>query len=1589
MKFMSNPLAAVLGMAELLYTWRKQKSSKFTPCPRQIGIVAVCVLGLVSGLEAQNYYVSPSGNDNNPGTSPASPWQTIARVNAFTYAEGSTISFAGGQAFTGCLVFNPANVPQSSASTPFTVNSYGAGAATISSNCSGTSAAAITGDSVNGFMIDGLRVVNGGTTIYGVLLENQTSNTPTQNLVVKNSEITGFAPVSGSPNGGEIWIVGYAMNSNNGPLKNIQILNNTLHGATVASSDGNGIGGYGYGENITNVLVQGNTVYNLGMPASATGAGILADGWSQATIQYNVIHDVGANVTSCGGPSGIETYSSNKITVKFNEIYNVQPTPSRTKGCDWDGIDLDGGTTNSTVEYNYTHHNGGAGLQAYDSNPTGTTWGPNTYRYNISENDDWTEAQGGLFAIIPSSPQNAIYIYGNTFFDNVTTQKKMTGSSACFYYGYSAGTWAAGSLIADNICEMNDFDEYGRNGNFIYNPNGETGMTLSNNLYYTTGHNPVWRWSGTSYTTLAKWTATGRETNPVLADPLLTSGGNGGTCTWTPSVGNGSQSCPQAYTLQSGSPALGAGVDVQSNGGVDYFQSLLTDPPSIGAYSGTDGGTGVGAGTPPATPTGVTATATAVDRINLTWSASAGAWSYNIFRDVESGFTPSASNMVAVGVADATFQDSGLTFGTTYYYRVEAVNGTGGSSPSDEASATTLQPTQYYVSPTGSDSNPGTLDAPWQTIAKVNSFAFPVGAIVSFQGGQTFTGCLTFNSKNVPSSTSVNPFTVNSYDGIATLTSNCTGTKGAAITADAVNGFTIDGLKIVNGSSTIYGVLLENQSTSWPTQTMVVKNSEITGFAPVSGNTNGGEIWVIGYAMNGNNGPLNNVQILNNNLHGATSASPDGVGVGGYGYGRNITNVLVQGNLVYNLGMPASSSGAGIVADGWNIGTIQNNQIHDIGANVTSCGGASGIESYNSSTVTVAFNEVYNVQPAPNYTAGCDWNGIDLDGGTTGSIVEYNYTHHNAGAGYLGYNGNPSGTTWGPNTYRYNISENDDWEAAEGGSLVIVPNAPQNPAYIYGNTFFNNLAERGNAVPSCFYFGYAAGTWANGSLIEDNICDINNPNGGVNLYNNPFGQSGMTLSNNLYDSSASPTWLWGTSTYNSISDWQASGMETAAVWGDPVFTNPGNGGTCNWTPGGAAGPQPCPSAYQIQAGSAALGTGLTVPDSGAVDYYQNSLTSPLSIGAFSGSVPIITSVSVTCPETYLSYSTTVACQATVSGTGPYSSAVVWSASGGSIGQSGLFSAPATSGIVTITATSSKDSSKLGTFAVTVYNAAVNLQVSSAQLVYPGATNTTACVTPAGGTSATGSVQIDDGSALLTTQSLQGNGCAYWYISPGLNAGTHTLTAVYSGDPNNPSGNSAPVSVTVAPVPVNLSASCWNSSYPYGGNYQCTVNVSSNAGAPQGSINYSYDGGQSISVALNWGNAQFTIGLPPVGSHSVTISYLQQGNFAAASPQTETFSVTPAPAGVALTPSSWYTPAGTSITFQTAVTSWSAGPPNGTGVVSFYDGTTLLSTVPVNSSGQAAYTTAALAAGSHSISATYAEGIGYATASATVYITVAP
>ena len=348
-------------------------------------------------------------------------------------------------------------------------------------------------------------------------------------------------------------------------------------------------------------------------------------------------------------------------------------------------------------------------------------------------------------------------------------------------------------------------------------------------------------------------------------------------------------------------------------------------------------------------------------------------------------------------------------------------------------------------------------------------------------------------------------------------------------------------------------------------------------------------------------------------------------------------------------------------------------------------------------------------------------------------------------------------------------------------------------------------------------------------------------------------------------------------------------------------------------------------------GSQTLGVSFAPTDS--TDYKTATATTTLTVTQAASSATLTASTSQTASGTVAALSASLGPQ--INGAWPTGTVTFFNGSAalGSVtlanGTAALTTGALPAGSNTISAVYSGDTNFLGAASNTltivgIAPSSVSLQVQNTTLTYPGASNTVVTVTAKPGKPATGAVTIYDGATALTTQTLQGNSAAYWYISPGLNAGTHILTAVYSGDSNYPSGTSAAVTVTVSPVPVNLAVSCWNSSFPYGGNYSCTVNVSSNAGAALGSIVYSFDNGGAVSVPLSYGNAQFTLTQPVTGSHTVAISYAQQGNFAASNTNTQSFTVTAAPTQIQLTPSSYYIAAGSTLTLSVSLTSWSAG-----------------------------------------------------------------
>ena len=86
---------------------------------------------------------------------------------------------------------------------------------------------------------------------------------------------------------------------------------------------------------------------------------------------------------------------------------------------------------------------------------------------------------------------------------------------------------------------------------------------------------------------------------------------------------------------------------------------------------------------PPAAPTNLTASA-GNTQVSLAWTASSGATSYQLYRSTTSG----NETLVQSGITTTSFTDTGLTNGTTYFYKVAAVNAVGTSSLSNEASAT-------------------------------------------------------------------------------------------------------------------------------------------------------------------------------------------------------------------------------------------------------------------------------------------------------------------------------------------------------------------------------------------------------------------------------------------------------------------------------------------------------------------------------------------------------------------------------------------------------------------------------------------------------------------------------------------------------------------------------------------------------------------------------------------------------------------------------------------------------------------------------------------------------------------------------------
>jgi hypothetical protein len=232
-----------------------------------------------------------------------------------------------------------------------------------------------------------------------------------------------------------------------------------------------------------------------------------------------------------------------------------------------------------------------------------------------------------------------------------------------------------------------------------------------------------------------------------------------------------------------------------------------------------------------------------------------------------------------------------------------------------------------------------------------------------------------------------------------------------------------------------------------------------------------------------------------------------------------------------------------------------------------------------------------------------------------------------------------------------------------------------------------------------------------------------------------------------------------------------------------------------------------------------------------------------------------------------------------------------------------------------------------------------------------------------GVSPTGTVQFKDGAANLGAPVTLVGGAASFTTSS-LTSGSHSITAVYSGDGNNTTSTSTALTQTVNKTATGTSLS--SSLNPSLSAQSVTFTATVTGVSPTGTVQFK-DGAANLgsAVTLAGGAASFTTSSLASGSHSITAVYSGDGNNTTSTSTALTQTVNKASSTTALTSSLNPSLSGQAVTFTATVVG--ASP---TGTVQFKDGATNLGAPVTLAGGSATFTTSSLTSGSHSITAVY-------------------
>jgi hypothetical protein len=249
---------------------------------------------------------------------------------------------------------------------------------------------------------------------------------------------------------------------------------------------------------------------------------------------------------------------------------------------------------------------------------------------------------------------------------------------------------------------------------------------------------------------------------------------------------------------------------------------------------------------------------------------------------------------------------------------------------------------------------------------------------------------------------------------------------------------------------------------------------------------------------------------------------------------------------------------------------------------------------------------------------------------------------------------------------------------------------------------------------------------------------------------------------------------------------------------------------------------------------------------------------------------------------------------------------------------------------------------------------------------------TATITPQYGGQATGTVTFKDGATTLGNVVVSGNAASL--TTSGLAMGTHSITAVYSGDSNFTGSTSNTVSQAVTKATSTTSLLSSINPSVQGKSVTFTATVSSLAGTPTGKVQFLNGTKVLATLTLTSGSAKYTTSKLPPGSNIITAVYEgdSKNNGSTSAPVNQfVLAATTTTLKSSANPSVY----GQTVVFTAKVTSSIGAPPDGE-TITFKQGGTVLGTGTL-SDGTATFSISTLAVGTKVITAVYSGDSNFA------------